>query len=153
MDQTGTEQTGIEQTDTQQRGTESGKEVPGLAILAGVAGWLVPGLGHLLLRRWGKALAYFASVAMLVIVGLLLRGNVFSYVDGDVFDKLGFLADLGNGMFYFLARTIDHAGPDVSHAADDYGTRLIATAGILNFLCVLEAVHIALQRTGERPVG
>ena len=120
-----------------------------MAIIVGIAGWLVPGLGHLLLRRWGKALAYFLAVAALATVGLLQRGNVFMY-SGDALDRLGFLADLGTGIFYFLAHTISPAGPDVSHAAGDYGTRLIATAGVLNLLCVLEAVHIALGQTGQR---
>ena len=107
------------------------------------------GLGHLLLRRRGKALAYFFGVAVLAVVGLLARGNVFTY-SGDALDRLGFLADLGTGMFYFLAHTISSGGPDVSHAAGDYGTRLIATGGVLNLLCVLEAVQIALGKTAER---
>jgi hypothetical protein len=132
---------------------ESAKGNPGMALLAGVAGWIVPGLGHLLLRRWQKALAYFLAVAMLVVVGLLARGEVFSYGSSDALDKLGFFADVGNGIFYFLAGTINAAGPDVSHAAGDYGTRLIATAGVLNLLCVLESVQIALGRGSERPVG
>jgi hypothetical protein len=120
-----------------------------MAFVAGVAGWLVPGLGHLLLRRWGKAVAYFFAVAVLAVVGLVARGNVFSY-GGDALDRLGFLADLGTGIFYFMAHTISAGGPDVSHAAGDYGTRLIATGGVLNLLCVLEAVQIALGKTGER---
>ena len=129
--------------------TGSAKGNPALATAVGVAGWLVPGLGHLLLRRWGKALAYFLAVAMLAIVGLLARGNVFTYA-GDALDRLGFFADLGTGIFYFTAHMISSSGPDVSHAAGDYGTRLIATAGVLNLLSVLEAVHIALGQTGER---
>src|SRR5579862_6112756 len=132
---------------------ESGKSNPGMALLAGMAGWLVPGLGHLLLRRWKKALAYFVAVGLLAVVGLLARGQVFSYGSSDALDKLGFFADVGNGIFYFLAGTINAAGPDVSHAAGDYGTRLIATAGVLNLLCVLESVQIALGRGSERPVG
>ena len=128
-------------------GTAKGSAV--MAIVAGIAGWLVPGLGHLLLRRWAKALAYFLAVATLAVAGILARGNIFAY-GGDALDKLGFLADIGTGAFYFIAHAIDGAGPDVSHAAGDYGTRLIATAGVLNLLCVLEAVHIALERSGER---
>ena len=71
----------------------------------------------------------------------------------DALDKLGFFADVGNGIFYFLAHTINPAGPDVSRAVGDYGTRLIATGGVLNFLCVLEAVHLALRRAGEGNPG
>ncbi len=111
----------------------------GLGISAGLAGWLVPGLGHLILRRWDKAIAYFLCVGTLACVGLAMRGGVFDSSAADMFDRLGFLADLGAGVFYFLAHTIQAAGPDVAHASGDYGTRLFATAGVLNLLTVLEA--------------
>ena len=52
-------------------------------------------------------------------------------------------------MFYFLAHSINPLGPDVARAAGDYGTRLIATAGVLNLLCVLEAFQIGLQRRSK----
>ena len=117
---------------------------PFLAVIAGAAAWGVPGLGHLVLRRWGKALVYFLAVGVLVVAGVLMRGNVFHSGGADAFETLGFLADIGSGAFYFLAPTISAAGPDVSHAAGDYGTRLIAAAGVLNMLCVLEAFEIGL---------
>jgi len=34
------------------------------------------------------------------------------------------------------------AGPDVAHATGDYGTRLFAAAGMLNFLTILEAYDL-----------
>lgn len=122
-----------------------------LALGAAVAGWIVPGLGHLLLRKWDKAIVYFLAVSVLAVAGLLMRGNVFSAGGGDAFDMLGFFADVGSGIFYFLSHTINSAGPDVSRAAGDNGTRLIATAGVLNMLCMLEAFQIGLGRKNERP--
>jgi hypothetical protein len=119
---------------------------PLLAVVVAAAAWLVPGLGHLLLRRWVKALVYFLAVGSLAMAGLLMRGNIFSSDGADAFEMLGFLADIGSGVFYFLAQRIDVAGPDVSHASGDYGTRLIATAGVLNMLFVLEAFEIGLRR-------
>ncbi len=117
-----------------------------MAWVAGVAGWLVPGLGHVLVRRWARAAVYFLCVGLLAIAGLALRGNIFSAHGNDAFDVLGFLADLGAGVFYFVARLIQNGGPDVSHAAGDYGTRLFATAGVLNLLCALDAHEIARGR-------
>jgi hypothetical protein len=119
---------------------------PAMAAVAAAAGWFVPGLGHLLLRRWTKAVVYFVAVGGLAVAGLMMRGNVFHSNGADAFEVLGYLADLGSGMFYFLAQRIDAAGPDVAHAAGDYGTRLIASAGVLNLLCVLEAFDIGLRR-------
>jgi hypothetical protein len=122
---------------------------PGLALVAAVAGWLVPGLGHALLRKWSKAIVYFCAVAALALVGLLLRGNVFNSNAADAFDMLGFLADIGNGIFYFLAGTINSAGANTAIAAGDYGTRLFATAGVLNLLCVLEVLQIGFASKRE----
>jgi hypothetical protein len=118
-----------------------------MAIVAAVAGWLVPGLGHLVLRRWSKAAVYFLCVGGLACAGLAMRGGVFGAGAEDLFDRLGFFADLGAGIFFFLAHQIQSAGPDVAHATGDYGTRLFAAAGMLNLLTVLEAYDIG--RGGE----
>ncbi|HLE36246.1 MAG TPA: DUF6677 family protein [Candidatus Acidoferrales bacterium] len=117
-----------------------------MATAVTIAGWLVPGLGHLLLGKWGRALAYFLAVGTLAIAGVALRGNIFSPVGGDAFDRLGFLADLGAGVFYFIARAVADGTADVSRAAGDYGTRFFATAGVLNLLCTLDAREIARGR-------
>src|SRR5450432_2456391 len=48
-----------------------------LALVAAAAAWLVPGLGHALLKMWGRALAIFFTVGLLVILGSGMRGNIF----------------------------------------------------------------------------
>jgi uncharacterized protein DUF6677 len=113
-----------------------------MGVVAAIAGWVVPGLGHLVLRRWSKAAVYFLCVGGLACAGLAMRGGVFAAGAEDLFDRLGFFADLGAGAFYFLAHQIQGAGPDVAHATGDYGTRLFAAAGMLNLLTVLEAYDI-----------
>jgi hypothetical protein len=117
-----------------------------LGISAAVAGWAIPGLGHLLLRQWSKAVVYFLCVGGLACAGLAMRGGVFGGNPADMFDRLGFFADLGTGGFYFLAHIIQSAGPDIAHASGDYGTRMFATAGMLNLLTVLEAYEIGRRR-------
>ncbi|HET8926092.1 MAG TPA: DUF6677 family protein [Candidatus Acidoferrum sp.] len=117
-----------------------------MAYFIGVAGWLVPGLGHALLKMWGRAVACFLTVGLLVIVGAGMRGNVFSSRGNDAFDSLGFLADLGTGTFYLVARSLESNGPDVSHAGGDYGTRFLAAAGVLNLLAALHAYEAARGR-------
>ena len=113
-----------------------------LGAVVALAGWFVPGLGHLLLRKWSKAAIYFICVGGLAYVGLVMRGGVFAPGSDDLFDRLGFFADIGTGAFYFLARMIQTAGPDVAHATGDYGTRMFAAAGMINLLTVLEAYEI-----------
>lgn len=116
------------------------------AIAVGVAGWILPGLGHALQKMWGRALACFLTVAVLVIIGAGLRGNVFTSDGGDAFASLGYLADLGTGSFYLLAKSLETRGPDVSHADGDYGTRFLAAAGVLNLLAALHAYEAARGR-------
>jgi hypothetical protein len=118
----------------------------GRAFATGVAGWLLPGLGHAIQHMWGRALVVFLAVGSLVYAGATMRGNVFTSTGTDAFDYLGYLADLGTGSFYFLARSIEKKGADVSHAGGDYGTRFLATAGVLNLLAALHAYEAARGR-------
>ena len=111
-----------------------------------LAGWLLPGLGHALQRMWGRALVVFLAVGLLVVAGASMRGNLFKARGNDTFDTLGYLADLGTGSFYLLARSLEHYGADVSHAEGDYGTRFLATAGVLNLLAALHAYEAARGR-------
>lgn len=116
------------------------------AIAIGIAGWVVPGLGHALQKMWGRALTFFIVVGLLVIVGAGMRGNLFGSEGGDAFAALGYFADLGTGSFYWLAKYIEVGGPDVSHAYGDYGTRFLAAAGVLNLLAALHAYEAARGR-------
>jgi hypothetical protein len=116
------------------------------APLLALAELAVPGLGHALLRRWGRALAFLCAVAGLVVIGYLMRGDVFPPHSEDPFGTVGFLADAGSGVFFFLSRFFEAAGPDVGRAAGDYGTRFIAAAGIVNVLGAFDTFEIARGR-------
>ncbi len=118
-------------------------------FLVGIAAWALPGLGHIILKRWARGLVFFATIAGLALIGYHLRGIVFSIfppVDPrtDPLAFLGGIGDAGSGVFYFLAHVFEPLGSDVSRAAGDYGTRFIAAAGVANFLCVVDACEIAL---------
>jgi hypothetical protein len=117
-----------------------------LGIFLGIAGWILPGLGHALQRMWGRALIVFLAVGSLVYAGASMRGNLFTREGTDAFDRLGYIADLGSGSFYFLASRMETTGADVSHADGDYGTRFLATAGVLNLLAALHAYEAARGR-------
>jgi hypothetical protein len=111
-----------------------------------IAGWLIPGLGHALQRMWGRAVVIFLAVGLLILAGASMRGNLFTSDGTDAFDTLGYVADLGAGSFYFVARAVEAQGADVSHAVGDYGTRFLATAGVLNLLAALHAFEASRGR-------
>jgi hypothetical protein len=116
------------------------------ALAIAIAGWILPGSGHALLRMWGRAVTIFLAVGFLVYLGAGMRGNLFAPGGDDAFARLGYAADLGTGSFYFIARNLEPSGADVSHADGDYGTRFLATAGVLNLLAALHAYEAARRR-------
>ncbi len=117
---------------------------PPVAVGFAVAGWFVPGLGHLLAGRWGRGAIFFLIVVTMLVTGFLQRGYVFSTNFKDAFGLLGFLADIGNGVLYFTSKLIETAGPDTARASGDYGTRFVATAGVLNLLAAFDAYAVAI---------
>ncbi|MGH9563604.1 MAG: DUF6677 family protein [Terracidiphilus sp.] len=118
-----------------------------IAPFVALAAWILPGMGHLLLGRRGRALMLFLVVSCLALIGFLAKGQVFPPHSDDPFGTLGFLADACSGIFFVLAHLFERTGPDVSRAAGDYGTRFVAAAGIVNLLAVLDAYRVA---TGDK---
>ena len=116
------------------------------SLLSAIAAWMVPGLGHLLLKRWGRAIFLFLAVAGLALTGFAMRGVLFTRGSSDPFGALGFVADACSGVFYLLPHMIGWAGPDISRAAGDYGTKFLAASGVVNLLGMLDAYRIACGR-------
>jgi hypothetical protein len=117
-----------------------------MTIVAPLAGWLVPGLGHILLKRWVRGGLIFASVSIMFLSGLGMQGKVYGFNLGDLLDMLGFVGDFGNGVLYFLARSLDWGGGAVFRATADYGTKFIVCAGLLNVIAAIDAHHIAIGK-------
>lgn len=122
------------------------KRAETVALAIGIAGWILPGLGHALQKMWGRAAGCFVTVGLLVLLGVGMRGNIFTADSGDAFGMLGYFADLGAGSFYLAARALQPEGPDVAHAEGDDGTRFLAAAGVLNLLAALHAYEAARGR-------
>jgi hypothetical protein len=118
----------------------------GMAALAPVVGWLVPGAGHLIQKRWIRGLLLMGSVAGMFAFGLAMQGKVYQSNTGDLLDILGFIGDLGSGAFYFMARIFDWGGTSITSAVADYGTKFIVVAGLLNIMAAVDAYHIAIGK-------
>lgn len=131
---------------SEERGPRGRAAAEVIALFVALAGWVVPGLGHLLLRRWGRAIVFFCAVGGLAVAGYWMRGEIFLPRSQEPFGTLGFVADAASGIFYFLAHVFETAGPDLSQAAGNYGSRFIAAAGIVNLVAILDACEIAAGR-------
>jgi hypothetical protein len=116
------------------------------SILVLVLGWLIPGAGHLMLRKWGRAALLFISVIVMFILGILMQGKVYSANTGDILDMLGFVGDVGSGVLYFGAQIMDLGRGAIHIAVADYGTKFIIVAGLLNIMAAIDAHHIAIGK-------
>ncbi len=115
------------------------------------AAWLVPGAGHLLLGRKGRAAIIFGVVTIAFVVGALARGPLFQPSSaGDVLSRLiqlaGFIGDLATGLFYFIAVALGFSPPDQPTHTADYGSKFLVTAGLLNILAMVDAYEIATRQ-------
>jgi hypothetical protein len=122
------------------------KPTPAMAVLAPAMGWIIPGAGHLIQRRWGRGLLLMLSVVVLFVLGILMEGKVYAFNVGDVLDILGFIGDLGAGGLYIVSRALDIGRGAISLATADYGTKYIIVAGLLNIISMVDAYDIAIGK-------
>ena len=116
---------------------------PGLVLLAG---WIVPGLGHLLVRKPIRALLLFVSVVAMFAIGVAMHGKVYSPATGDPLDILGFVGDAGAIGLWAVAKLADLGAPMLSTAISDYGSKFVVVAGLLNVMAAVDAQSLANGR-------
>jgi|SRR5579863_256551 hypothetical protein len=119
-----------------------------MAVLAPAVGWLIPGAGHLIQRRWIRGGLLLVSIATMFVLGLLMQGHVYQPNGGDILDILGFVGDVGAGGLYIVTQAMNWGQGAISHATADYGTKYLIVAGLLNFISMADAYHIAV---GKKP--
>jgi peptidoglycan/LPS O-acetylase OafA/YrhL len=135
-------------TATVQRNARNAKTAQSnpMATIAPIAGWLLPGLGHFIQRRWIRGLLLMAAIYTMFFFGLAMQGKVYSPNTGDLLDMLGFVGDLGAGALYFVARAMNWGIGNIHRAVADYGTKYIVVAGLLNIIAAVDAHHIAIGK-------
>jgi len=131
--------------------TERSKTIPAenistMAILAPAVGWLIPGAGHMMQKRWIRGVLLFVSIVSLFLLGLAMQGRIYKANGGDILDILGFVGDVGAGALYILSLALDWGQGAIAFATADYGTKFIIVAGLLNFIAMADAYHIAIGK-------
>jgi len=117
-----------------------------MAVVAPLVGWLIPGAGHLIQKRWGRGLLLMFSVVTMFVLGILMEGKVYAFNVGDILDILGFIGDLGAGGLYIVTRAMDWGRGAINLATADYGTKYIIVSGLLNIISVVDAYDIAIGK-------
>ena len=117
-----------------------------MSVLAPAIGWLIPGAGHLIQRRWIRGFLLMVSVVTMFVLGMLMQGHIYKPNGGDILHILGFVGDVGSGGLYIVSSVLGMGQGIVAHATAEYGTRFMIVAGLLNFICVADAYHIAIGK-------
>lgn len=118
----------------------------GFIFLPLIVGWLVPGGGHFVLRKWGRGALLAISVVSMFAIGLAMQGKLYSS-GHDILEMLSLLGDLGSGLLYLVGRAMGLGADSVQLTIADWGTRFIVVAGLLNVIAAVDAHNI---RTGRK---
>ena|SRR5277367_3033841 len=118
----------------------------GFVYLPLIAGWLVPGAGHFLLRKWGRGALLAASILGMFTLGVAMQGKIYANAH-EILDFLCLAGDLGNGLLYFVSRALSLGADSAQVTTADWGTRFIVVAGLLNVIAAVDAHNL---RTGRK---
>jgi len=119
-------------------------KIKGIAFM--ILGWIVPGLGHAVQKKYLRAVLFLISIFAMTGLGLVMGGRVYPFQTDNPLTILAFFADIGNGLFYGLSRVLGWGGGQLERATFEFGTAYIAGAGLLNFLVALDAYDIAVGK-------
>lgn len=132
----------------------------GTVFFACLFAWLVPGAGHLYLRRTARGLVFLGAIGALFALGVVMDARLQTFtpwVDlfrhGRLDDPLGLLrgiAQMAIGLPYFLAPAVAKAAGfemgTVTSVLHEYGNTFTEVGGLLNVLVILDAHDVAVGR-------
>ena len=131
------------------RETEKSRTITTSTWLTALAGWLVPGLGHIGQGRLLKGALGGLAILLLFALGVALGGHVYGLWDtseGLLSTLFGF-CDLGSGLLYLASRVTGFATNEQPElATSEYGNVFMMVAGLLNFILALDAFDIGAGR-------
>ncbi len=125
----------------------------GWNFTAALAAWLLPGLGHLLLRQSGRGVILGITVGTLWLAGLLIGGiSVVDRTDhpawflGQMLIAPSFAADLYRGKLVreHEGRFVPEDDPPFEPAygrAHEQGTLFTSLAGLFNLLAIIDILY------------
>ena len=120
-------------------------------VIIGIVSWLIPGAGHLMQGRMRRGLIIGGAIWLMFLVALLSGGAYypgFEFKDGSLLYLLNVFAKLGNGLGAAISwlASIEPAPNIAALATFEYGGRFLETAGLLNYLAIIDAIDIYLGR-------
>ena len=124
-----------------------------LPLTAGLLAWSIPGAGHLVLKEKTRAIIIFATIVPTFCAGLYI-GSI------GVIDTVGptpwyvYASQIMTSpMVAVLAWSTAGGGYPVYAWPNEIGQIYTSTAGLLNLLCIVNAIYLAYLRATETTGG
>lgn len=120
---------------------------PVRTAMACLAAMVFPGLGHVVLGRWGRGLLLAGSLTAMFVLGLVMKGHLFTPVGDEKLTYVFTLLNMGLGLPYFICLATGF-GLEVQATVQtfEYGNTFLAVTGALNLLAAMDAFDIAIGR-------
>ena len=120
-------------------------------VIIGVLSWLLPGVGHIIQGRYKRGLIIGGAIWIMFIIAMVSGGAYypgFDFRDGQLLFLLNVFARLGNGLGAIISflTSLQPSPNEAARATFEYGGRFLETAGLLNYLAVMDAIDINLGR-------
>lgn len=120
---------------------------PARTALACLAAMVFPGLGHFVLGRWGRGLLLASSLTAMFVLGLVMKGHIFTPVAEVKLSYVYTVLNMGMGLPYFLCLATGFGfTPQDAVQTSEYGNTFLAVTGALNLLAAMDAFDIAIGR-------
>ncbi len=103
-------------------------------------GWLVPGLGHIYMRRARHGVFYMAAIAGIYLAGVLIaRGTAVDFTLHEYYFYCQLLAGpITLGLEYLRGGEAIYLAENISILRHQTGVVYAATAGVLNLIVICE---------------
>jgi hypothetical protein len=116
-------------------------------LIVGLLAWLVPGAGHLVLREKRHAIIIFVTIVLTFCTGLYI-GSIG--VINPVGAKPWYVAQVMNSPAVAALGHVTETGHyPVYGRPNEIGQIYTSIAGLLNLLCIVNAVYLAHLRRAE----
>ena len=120
-------------------------------LVVGLLAWLVPGAGHFVLKEKKRAIIIFATIVLTFCVGIY-AGSI------GVIDPVGawwwYVAQIMNSPIVAVLGYLTAGGAYPAYGRpNEFGQIYTSIAGLLNLLCIVNAVYLAHLRSTQTAGG
>ncbi|MGB2810069.1 MAG: DUF6677 family protein [Sedimentisphaerales bacterium] len=122
-------------------------------LAVGLLSWLIPGAGHFVLKEKGRSVIIFVTILLTFGVGMYIGSiGVINLYGAAPWYVVGAQV-MNSPMVLVLGRMTAGGAYPVHGWPNEIGQIYTSTAGLLNLLCIVNAVYLAYLRGIEPARG